>query len=132
MAVKSVIRKLMLFSASTVLLSAFFAVTPSFGLTANHSMSTSASYTQASLFDELSMARRAMQEDVLDTYCSFYCFNNVGHNIPLKDPTYKRLTFKNSYSRIYPDTCRTSFIYTCPTCKADGVMKVFQCNYQTR
>lgn len=54
------------------------------------------------------------------------------HNIPLKDPTYKRLTFKNSYSRIYPDTCRTSFIYTCPTCKADGVMKVFQCNYQTR
>lgn len=45
MAVKSVIRKLMLFSASTVLLSAFFAVTPSFGLTANHSMSTSASYT---------------------------------------------------------------------------------------
>lgn len=60
MAVKSVIRKLMLFSASTVLLSAFFAVAPSFGLTANHSMSTSASYTQASLFDELSIARRAM------------------------------------------------------------------------
>ena len=39
MAVKSVIRKLMLFSASTVLLSAFLAVTPSFGLTVNHDVS---------------------------------------------------------------------------------------------
>lgn len=132
MAVKSVIRKLMLSSASTVLLSAFLAVTPSFGLTVNHDVSITASYAEVSLFDEISLARRAMQEDVLDTYYSFYCFNNVAHNIPLKDPTYKRLTFKNSYSRIYPDTCRTSFVYTCPTCKGDGLMKVFQCNYQTR
>lgn len=132
MAVNSIIRKLMLLSAPTVLLLAFFAVTPSFGLTVNRDASITASYTEVSLFDEISLARRAMQEDVLDTYYSFYCYNNVTHNIPLKEPTYKRLTFKNSYSRIYPDTCRTSFTYTCPTCKGDGVMKVFQCNYQTR
>ncbi len=74
MAVKSVIRKLMLFSASTVLLSAFLAVTPSFGLTVNHDVSITTSYAEVSLFDEISLARRAMQEDVLDTYYSFYCF----------------------------------------------------------
>ena len=54
MAVKSVIRKLMLFSASTVLLSAFLAVTPSFGLTVNHDMSSTAYYAEVSLFDEIS------------------------------------------------------------------------------
>lgn len=132
MTANSVIRKLMILSASIIFLSLTFAATPSFGLTVNHDLPAVGTYSEVSLFDEISIARRAMQEDVLDTYNSFYCFNNVAHNIPLKDATYKRLTFKNSYSRIYPDTCRTSYIFSCPTCKADGLMKVFQCNYQTR
>lgn len=132
MTVNGVIRKSMLLSASTILLLLLFAATPSFGLTVNHDVPAVGTYSEVSLFDETSIARRAMQEDVLDTYYSFYCFNNTAHNNPLMYPIYKRLTFKNSYSRIYPDTCRTSFTYPCPTCRVDGTMKVFQCKYQTR
>ena len=82
-------------------------------------------------FDMLA-SRRAMQEDVLDTYYTFYCYSNRSHSVSVMYPTYKSIVFKNSYSRVYPDTCLSSFSYPCPTCKVDGLMKVFQCNYQIR
>ena len=75
MTVNGVIRKSMLPSASTILLLLLFAATPSFGLTVNHDVPAVGTYSEVSLFDETSIARRAMQEDVLDTYYSFYCFN---------------------------------------------------------
>ena len=74
MTANSVIRKLMILSASIIFLSLTFAATPSFGLTVNHDAPAVGTYSEVSLFDKTSIARRAMQEDVLDTYYSFYCY----------------------------------------------------------
>ncbi len=73
----------------------------------------------------------ANSESVLNTYQYFICFGNSKHNVAKLHPTYKQLSFKTSYSRVYPDTCTSNEIATCAKCGSTGVLKSYQCRYKT-
>ncbi len=47
--------------------------------------------------------RRVMYDTVLANYTYFYCWDTPSHSEPCLEPEYKQISFKNGYSRIYPD-----------------------------
>lgn len=90
--------------------------------------------------DSLSMAalssvgaKRSKIDDVLDSYSYFYCYQTSSHDIKLLDPTYRTLTYRNGYTRKYPDTpLYTIEKYPCPIDPThNGLLKRFSCSYET-
>ena len=77
----------------------------------------------------------SMIDSVLDTYSYFYCYSDTSHNNPLMYPTYRNITFRNSYSRIYPDEClsdQTLSQFPCPSnINERGLLKTYRCHYKT-
>jgi hypothetical protein len=82
---------------------------------------------------------RLKYDSVLDTYGYFYCTvhnGTCGMNIPVYNPTYRNISFKNGYSRKYPDTFLTQ-TSNCPRPNSGthtshyGVIRWYKCNYTT-
>ena len=78
-------------------------------------------------------AKRSKIDDVLDSYSYFYCYQTSSHDIKLLDPTYRTLTYRNGYTRKYPDTPLYSIEkYPCPIDPThNGLLKRFSCSYET-
>lgn len=75
--------------------------------------------------------QRAYLDDVLDTYYVFYCPQDTSKNLSCYSPKYKTLSYKNGYSRIYPD--EEIWYATVVDPKGSGlpgVMKQYRCNYK--
>lgn len=77
--------------------------------------------------------RRALIDDVLDAYSYFHCYQSASHDIKVFDPTYRTITYRNGYTRKFPDTpLYTIEKYPCPTDPTHyGLLKRFSCNYET-
>lgn len=76
---------------------------------------------------------RARQADVLDTYTYFYCYEDpLHHNILCYLPSYRSITFVNSYTRLYPDEAIGTHNGRCPFNSSHyGAFDRFKCNYRT-
>lgn len=77
----------------------------------------------------------ALIDSVLDTYSYFYCYSDASHDNPLMYPTYRTITFKKGYSRIYPDECLSDQTLTSFPCPSNynkrGMLKTYRCRYST-
>lgn len=72
-----------------------------------------------------------MYDTVLANYTYFYCWDTPSHSEPCLEPEYKQISFKNGYSRIYPDEHLWDDPgFPCPHCGHAGLGKRFKCNYQ--
>lgn len=94
----------------------------------------------ATIPDSLSLAalssvevQRSKIDDVLDSYGYFFCYQTSSHDIKVFEPVYRTLTYRNGYTRKYPDTLLYSIAqYPCPTDPThNGMLKRFSCSYET-
>lgn len=77
--------------------------------------------------------QRSKIDDVLDSYGYFFCYQTSSHDIKVFEPVYRTLTYRNGYTRKYPDTLLYSIAqYPCPTDPThNGMLKRFSCSYET-
>lgn len=76
---------------------------------------------------------RIYYEQVLDTYDYFICYEDHKYDRPLCNPRYKNLSFKTSYTRVYPDELYNTCL-SCPDPGGSGVwgvLKSYKCKYKT-
>lgn len=77
--------------------------------------------------------QRSTIDDVLDSYGYFFCYQTSSHDIKVFEPVYRTLTYRNGYTRKYPDTLLYLIAqYPCPTDPThNGMLKRFSCSYET-
>ena len=77
--------------------------------------------------------QRSKIDDVLDSYGYFFCYQTSSHNNKVFEPVYRTLTYRNGYTRKYPDALLYSIAqYPCPTDPThNGMLKRFSCSYET-
>lgn len=77
--------------------------------------------------------KRSKIDDVLDSYSYFHCYADPSHDIKVLEPTYRTLTYRNGYTRKYPDAqLYVIYQYPCPTDPThNGLLKRFACSYET-
>lgn len=74
---------------------------------------------------------RLVTADVLDTYKSFFTANHPSENIDCFDQTYKRLSFKTSYSRTGQTILYTGAALSPRGNGMPGFETKYQCTYRT-